>query len=693
MAFGLTPNGFVVKQQQTIIAEIQASLQSAFGQNINLLPESIFGQLVGIFSEREALIWQLAEAVYDSQYPSGAEGTSVDNILALNNLTRLAATATITDPNPLTGTDDITLYGLVLRGTPGTVIPLGSIINTNLSPASSFTLDATVTIASAVDAVQSLFFSSVPDSGTFTLKVGGDTSPTSAISYLALANQTKLTWAVAPTSGHFKITLDGSLSTAFIQWNDTAPTIQSAIQALSGYSGVTVSGSIAGGLTITWGAIENPLTTITASTLDHAGTVIDSVQAIINSIVTWDDVTVSGNYTTGFVITFTGSVGATPIAITVVNSDGLLTGITVVNINVVNTAAGAPAQAVGSATCTATGPTPAPAGSLAVIGTPISGWTSVTNQLDTLAGTNIENDTEALQRRSQNLQNQANGPLQSIVDKVKAVKNVTDVAGFENLNISALQLVTFSAVPDAGNFKLILNSLTTGNIAYTATAADVQTAIRALSGFSAVIVTGSYLYGFLIDFEASGGPITQPLIVVTGNTLTLSSNPVTTVVAYNRPGKSFEIVVQGGADSDIANAIYGAKPAGIQSYGSTTVNVEDEFGNAHPISFQRPTEIPIYVTIALTTDLTTAAFPQFNPGSINTIQSDIVDIVNAVGIGGLIIAFGSGGLVGAFNAVPGIVDYTLNFGIAPSPSGDENIQLLSTQIPVAETFNVIVSYT
>jgi len=55
------------------------------------------------------------------------------------------------------------------------------------------------------------------------------------------------------------------------------------------------------------------------------------------------------------------------------------------------------------------------------------------------------------------------------------------------------------------------------------------------------------------------------------------------------PGKAFEIVVSGGADADIAEAIWNAKPAGILSFGTTTVQVTDSQGVDHDISFSRPT--------------------------------------------------------------------------------------------------------
>ncbi len=60
------------------------------------------------------------------------------------------------------------------------------------------------------------------------------------------------------------------------------------------------------------------------------------------------------------------------------------------------------------------------------------------------------------------------------------------------------------------------------------------------------------------------------------------------------PPHSFEAVVSGGLDSSIGSAIWDKKPAGIQAFGTTTVQVLDIFGNSHDISFTRPTSIPIY---------------------------------------------------------------------------------------------------
>ena len=68
------------------------------------------------------------------------------------------------------------------------------------------------------------------------------------------------------------------------------------------------------------------------------------------------------------------------------------------------------------------------------------------------------------------------------------------------------------------------------------------------------------------------------------------------------PAKSFEIVVQGGDDTAIAQAILSRKPAGIQAYGTTIEEVQDEDGNKFQIGFTRPTQVPIDLKFTFVSD-------------------------------------------------------------------------------------------
>lgn len=53
-------------------------------------------------------------------------------------------------------------------------------------------------------------------------------------------------------------------------------------------------------------------------------------------------------------------------------------------------------------------------------------------------------------------------------------------------------------------------------------------------------------------------------------------------------------------DQLIGKAIFSKKPMGITSYGSVSVDVEDESGNTHTVAFERTTRKDVYIKISLT---------------------------------------------------------------------------------------------
>lgn len=71
--------------------------------------------------------------------------------------------------------------------------------------------------------------------------------------------------------------------------------------------------------------------------------------------------------------------------------------------------------------------------------------------------------------------------------------------------------------------------------------------------------------------------------------------------ANGLPAHSIHAIVVGGSDAEIANAIFLRKTLGATPFGNTTVQVNDNQGIPHDISFSRPTEIDIYVEVNLTT--------------------------------------------------------------------------------------------
>lgn len=95
MAYGITDQGCIIKTLDIIESELISQYQAAFGQQINLLPASVFSQIIRIAAEREANLWELYEAIYYSQYPNSAQGISLDYAVGINGLVRKPATYSI----------------------------------------------------------------------------------------------------------------------------------------------------------------------------------------------------------------------------------------------------------------------------------------------------------------------------------------------------------------------------------------------------------------------------------------------------------------------------------------------------------------------------------------------------------------------------------------------------------------------
>lgn len=167
MTYGLTNSGFKAKRLADIKDEIETDLRNKFGNGLNFSAATFLGQLIGIIADREALVWELAEGVYNSQYPLTSEGVTLDNVVSITGLTRQNGVKSKVDA--------------FLVGTVGTAILTGSVFSVEGVSSSRFVLSSEVVIATSKNEVQKLNFSDVPTSGTFKLKHG--TEITDAISY------------------------------------------------------------------------------------------------------------------------------------------------------------------------------------------------------------------------------------------------------------------------------------------------------------------------------------------------------------------------------------------------------------------------------------------------------------------------------------------------------------------------------
>ena len=90
--FGLHEAGFTPKTLHDLKTELEADLRATLGPEINLLPSSVLGQVVGIFAAKLSELWDAAQAVYRSQYPDSADGEALDNVASITGVVRLPPT-------------------------------------------------------------------------------------------------------------------------------------------------------------------------------------------------------------------------------------------------------------------------------------------------------------------------------------------------------------------------------------------------------------------------------------------------------------------------------------------------------------------------------------------------------------------------------------------------------------------------
>jgi hypothetical protein len=101
------------------------------------------------------------------------------------------------------------------------------------------------------------------------------------------------------------------------------------------------------------------------------------------------------------------------------------------------------------------------------------------------------------------------------------------------------QTVSITGTPSGGNFTLTFDGVTTGNIAYNASASDVLTALRALSNIEAddVSATGGALPGTAVVVTFAGKYAGTDVALMTANSagLTGGSTPTASVSTTTTP--------------------------------------------------------------------------------------------------------------------------------------------------------------
>lgn len=184
--------------------------------------------------------------------------------------------------------------------------------------------------------------------------------------------------------------------------------------------------------------------------------------------------------------------------------------------------------------------------------------------------------------------------------------------------------------------------------------------------------------------------IRSRLLQVTGVTAAFVEENVTIIVdGEGRPPKSFEAVVAGGDDQDIADLIWLVKPAGIESFGTETISVVDSQGISHDILFSRATEIYLHVRVTLT----------LTPEETYPVDGDDQVALNVLEYGQTL-EIGDDVYVQRFYApvyeVPGIATALIEIATSATPGGapgafqTTNLAISNTEVAVSDSGRITV---
>lgn len=149
------------------------------------------------------------------------------------------------------------------------------------------------------------------------------------------------------------------------------------------------------------------------------------------------------------------------------------------------------------------------------------------------------------------------------------------------------------------------------------------------------------------------------------------------------PRKSFESIVYGGTNENIAQAIFEKKPAGIEPFGSITEIVTDSSNNNHQIKFSRATPINIYFDMDLDTN------GDYPLNGNEQVTEMLVNYISSVGVGENVIY---NKIIDIIFNIEGINDIIrLKIGKVPSPTSEDNIEIQSREVAETESSNVVIA--
>ena len=663
IVYGLTPQGFNTPRLANVKQFVENDFIATYG-NINLDPQSVAGQIIGIFAKMYADQWENLEDVYFSQYPNSASGVSLDNVVALNGITRLPATQT-----SVVATCD---------GLEGTLIPANSLASIPSTGQQFYAENGGIISRSNADTVTIQVVALATQIYTVVLN-------NTAFSF-SLPNVTFTGSFISDNSA--VVTLNGVALTGVpfnTSSNQTVIDIASQIALQPSVLSAVASGSV---ITIT----PNSGFNVNISSITNSGTGAFPTYAITFSMPGSNNVVIAA---------LTAIINSgTPVWTCIDNMDGTITvnadNVAVpfscsLGLNLAITDLASPITFL----CDAFGPIPCPAGALTNILTPIAGWNSITNLIAGNTGTLVETDAQLRIRRQNSIRLLGSATVPAITaGLLQKVPGVTSAIVFENTSLTETDMVvTFPQPFVSGD---VITNTVEGIAPFTVTFTTNQATTMGL------MVT-AYQALEQVKSASYGGTGNQTLTIVFNsneafylNSVTTSVSAQTATINGGRPPKSFEAVVEEGTDEAVANQIWQTKPAGIETFGNVNggngIQIIDSQGNTQVIYFSRPSPIYIWIQVALTLD-TQENFPA---NGIQLVQQAIFNYGQSLGVGINVLLQR---VQAQIFTVPGIASgvmtmaFTLSPTTSPASYSSSDISIADNQISIWNLATITVTVT
>jgi len=151
--------------------------------------------------------------------------------------------------------------------------------------------------------------------------------------------------------------------------------------------------------------------------------------------------------------------------------------------------------------------------------------------------------------------------------------------------------------------------------------------------------------------------------------------------AFGLPPHSVEALVRGGVDQDIRDTLWACVSGGIPTFGSIAGTIIDSEGTVQDIFHTRPTEIPVYISVALQKDR------RVYPGSAAVVRA-IIDYGDNQESGRDVVPSAISGQAFKVQGVLNVTD--VRVGFSPSPAGTAVLPMSLRQLALYDSSRIIV---